>query len=902
MRLCKIVIPLLAIVLCIGNASILQAGSVEDGIAWLNANQNPDGSWGGEATAITTPYHSTAVVAETFQYLDISDGNLSSAITWLSTQDTPTVDHLSRQIEVLAQAGIDVTEQVNTLLSFRQPDGGWGIDGEGASDIIDTAIALQALTAINYSGQSIISSALGYLLSTQNPDGGWGFYPAACSNCDADPSNVYMTAMVASTLQQFAPTTSLVTAINKATNYLVTHQNADGGFGSSQSTTYETALAYIALVGVTTDETILGRASDYLTATQLANGSWLDDPYATALAIKALYLAENKPVPPPPPDKGMATGKVLDASTNAPLKAVSVTLEGDPGISTTTDQSGNFVLAAIPPGAQQILFTLPGYAGASVSLTITAGSIVDLGSIPLSANPSTGLVRGTVTEAATGMPLAGVLIDMTGSANAFTTTAADGTFSFIDVTPGQVTLAASKVGYYAVSGSGDILAGGILFFNPQLPTTPPSATTGSLIGKVYDAVTNQPIEGASIALAGGPSTTTGGNGAFTITDIPPDTYEVTIAAPDYIPQVYQAMIMAGVTTDVQTVYLSPSAQSTTITGRVIEAETGKAIAGATVTVPETGATAKTASDGVYMISGISLLEFTVTAAATGYNTSAIGIQTSAYGMYTVDIILLPSQASEVRVLSVETDKEEYGVNSPVQVTANLENSGPNAQEVFVTADITDEYDNVVALIPPSDDSVEIPASGTAQAVLEWNTAQSPARGYMVTVHVFRSSDAMLLAEGYAQFTVRPEIQVDATNLVITPQFTHVKKTEMVTVSAWITNWSNIDASLTAEYEVRDPDDVLIQSGSANFSIPAFEFSIKIDIGTFEQTFSAAGAYPVQVNIMSEGNVIATGEAMIHVAPAIRIEPSKSLSPDEVLPDGDKRIRIDIQLEGVEDQP
>ena len=60
--------------------------------------------------------------------------------------------------------------------------------------------------------------------------------------------------------------------------------------------------------------------------------------------------------------------------------------------------------------------------------------------------------------------------------------------------------------------------------------------------------------------------------------------------------------------------------------------------------------------------------------------------------------------------------------------------------------------------------------------------------------------------------------------------------------------------------------------------------------------------PVQVNILSEGNVIAQGDAMIHVAPAIRIEPSKSLSPDEVLPDGDKRIRIDIKIEGVEDQP
>ena len=123
MRGLKILIPLLAIVLCIGNISLVQAGSVEDGITWLNANQNADGCWGGEAAAITPPYHSTAVVAETYQYLGIADGNLTSAIMWLSAHDTPTVDHLSRQIEVLARAGIDVTGQVNALLSITSSEG-----------------------------------------------------------------------------------------------------------------------------------------------------------------------------------------------------------------------------------------------------------------------------------------------------------------------------------------------------------------------------------------------------------------------------------------------------------------------------------------------------------------------------------------------------------------------------------------------------------------------------------------------------------------------------------------------------------------------------------------------------------------------------------------------------------
>jgi len=874
--------------------------NIESGISWLSANQNPDGSWGSNADLAILD---TSTVLDTFKSLNIGSPAYSNGVTWLSSQAPLSTDFISRRVISLSIAGVDVSSDLSALVNIRSSNGGWGGDADYSATIIDTALALQALKAANYSDQNVINAALGFLLATQNPDGGWGFYPAACSTCQTDPSNVYMTAMVSGTLQQFTPTTSLVKAINKATDYLVAHQNTDGGFGTSQSTIYETALTYIALVGVTTDETVLGKAANHLTSQQLADGSWLDDPYATALAIKALYLAENKPQLPPPPDKGTATGKVIDSSTNALLKDVSVTLESNQGISTTTDQAGTFSLANCPPGAQKLLFALPGYAGASASLTITAGTIVDLGSISLSPNPTTGIVKGQVTEAATGTPLAGVVIDMTGSATATTTTAADGTFSFIDIPPGQVTLTASKAGYYAVTGSTNVLAGGTLFFNPQLPTTPPAAFTGSLIGKVFDAATNMPIQGASIALAGGPATATGANGAFTITDIAPHTYEVTIAAQGYMAQVYQVMIMAGVTIDMQTIYLSSSAQSTTIIGKVTEAETGKAIAGATVTVPETGAAVKTVADGGYVIPGIGLLEFTVKAAATGYNTGTMPIKTSAYGMYTVDISLVPSQASEVRVLSVQTDKEEYGVNSTVQVTTNLENSGPNATEVFATADVIDEYGNVVALILNSEGAtVEIPAGGTGQAMLMWNTAQSPACGYTVTVHVFRSADAMLLAEGYTIFMVRPEIQVDATNLVITPQFTHVKKAETVIVAAWITNWSNIDASLTAEYEVRDPQNTLIQSGSIAFSIPAFEFSRKIDIGQFEQNFSAAGEYPVKVNVLSQGNVLSTGEAMIHAAPAIRIEPRKSLKPDTVLPDGDKRIKIDIKIEGVEDKP
>ena len=55
---------------------------------------------------------------------------------------------------------------------------------------------------------------------------------------------------------------------------IIAHQNTDGGFGSNDSTVYETAYAYLALIGVTTNATVLGNAINYLTSTQLTNGSY----------------------------------------------------------------------------------------------------------------------------------------------------------------------------------------------------------------------------------------------------------------------------------------------------------------------------------------------------------------------------------------------------------------------------------------------------------------------------------------------------------------------------------------------------------------------------------------------------------------------------------------------------
>jgi hypothetical protein len=274
-----------------------QSHSITNGIEYLRLSQSSEGYWG---TAPEVPYNSfldTCIVAETLKYLNETGPAYNSAIQWINAIEVSNDDYFFTKMSVLGQAGIDVSTIRVYLLNVKNIDGGWGVIEVFESDIKRTTLALQALKTINYADQTIISSALGYLISTQNPDGGWGFYPSPCSGCDADQSNVYMAAMVLKTLSQYKNIYYLQTPINNAVAYLLTKQNQDGGFGSSSSTVYETSLAFLALVESgslgTTSPTLIQNAINYLTSTQLSNGSWNDDPYSTALALRA--LANIKP-------------------------------------------------------------------------------------------------------------------------------------------------------------------------------------------------------------------------------------------------------------------------------------------------------------------------------------------------------------------------------------------------------------------------------------------------------------------------------------------------------------------------------------------------------------------------------------------------------------------------------
>ncbi len=238
------------------NIAFAQTPEITNGLNYLYSTQNPDGSWGDE-TSNTEPLPATTEVIETLQTLnEPSSQSYTDAVLWLQNQSINTTGHLSKRIHALSDGGTDIDVLISYLDSIYTDAWGGYLDFEANN--LDTALTLQALKAINHPDLDTINYALFYLTNNQNPDRGWGF------TLD-DDSNVYMTSLVSMTLQQFYLTPETATAINKAADYLTAHQNIDGGFPStpsidSESEVYATALSYIALVSMTTDNAVIGNA------------------------------------------------------------------------------------------------------------------------------------------------------------------------------------------------------------------------------------------------------------------------------------------------------------------------------------------------------------------------------------------------------------------------------------------------------------------------------------------------------------------------------------------------------------------------------------------------------------------------------------------------------------------
>lgn len=154
------------------------------------------------------------------------------------------------------------------------------------------------------------ATALTYLGLSQNPDGGWGIVAGG-------DSQLMVTAEVARTLATSASVFPNI--LTSARDWLQAQQNPDGGFSSvaGVSNVSETALAMLA-IGLADPATSLDSAATFLETQQIANGSWADDAYQTAIAMQAFLMARSLtslPVITSNGGAGIGADFIIDGST-----------------------------------------------------------------------------------------------------------------------------------------------------------------------------------------------------------------------------------------------------------------------------------------------------------------------------------------------------------------------------------------------------------------------------------------------------------------------------------------------------------------------------------------------------------------------------------------------------------
>ncbi|MFO8002795.1 carboxypeptidase regulatory-like domain-containing protein, partial [Thioalkalivibrio sp.] len=259
-----------------------------------------------------------------------------------------------------------------------------------------------------------------------------------------------------------------------------------------------------------------------------------------------------------------------------------------------------------------------------------------------------------------------------GGEDGMATTGPDGRFVLPDLEPGQYTLAFAAPGLQALTRSVDAEAGqrydlGSIMLDPE-------PDTAVITGRVTDAGTAEGIS-ARVAVTGSPSAGSGTDpeGRFTLM-VPAGTFELTVTATGYAPLTAVASLSPG-----DRLLFSPalsldgsgdSGASTTLTGRLLDAETGFGISGAVVRVVGTDVMTLSGVDGAFRLTHGVGGEIRIELLHSGYQPVTFSLLTAAGISADIgDWHLFPHPRTSTTLLGVVTDRESGAPVAGARVSA-----------------------------------------------------------------------------------------------------------------------------------------------------------------------------------------------------------------------------------------
>jgi len=467
-------------------------------LAKLIALQNPDGGFGDQAG------YQSRVIDTTF------------ALNALGVAQSGNSDAIGRAISY--------------LLNEQAADGGFSHSSVNQNSVYETALASIALQyfRFNYNLTVAIDGASDFLLKNQLTSGDWG--------------SSWETAYA---LLALIPVTSDVQLYQPGVNNLKTSQVADGSWGQD---VYATALALRAIHKAAniqipqdpTTGTFTGQMFNADTGQPLqgvtvkltdvagfelvssADGSFSMEGVSpgehtlsysaagftsvtqTATIVVGKFTSLGTIQLTPLVDKGVVFGVVRDAQTNQPLTSVTVNISGSTNISVSTDNNG-FFTAEVEPGQITLSTDISGYDPVSGNADIAAGQRLNFSPL-LNLTGTTPAVttvktKVTVVDATTNLPIEGVQVSILGTSISGTTNN-EGKLVLDNITAGSLTIELSATGYQTVLTSTLAPAGSVIDLGVVSLNEKQTATKRTVKGFVTDAVTGNPVSGATVKVEG----------------------------------------------------------------------------------------------------------------------------------------------------------------------------------------------------------------------------------------------------------------------------------------------------------------------------------------------------------------------------------------------------------------
>jgi len=309
-------------------------------------------------------------------------------------------------------------------------------------------------------------------------------------------------------------------------------------------------------------------------------------------------------------------GTVLDNQTGPLAGAKISVIQSETTVSVLTEPTGTYELRNLKPGSYTVSVYKVGYQVASQAVTLKAAATEqrDFQLSPLASASVNNLIRNVIAtqgeirgilRTQTDAPIANAGIEVRSAGKAFLIARAltnpKGEYA-LKLAEGSYDLKARQQSFQDGTRTVAVRAGdatradfelrqagtGIAGTGGGTTIRPPETRKGQLAGRVTDS-NGKPVAGASIALQNQRRATTDQEGNYTVGELTPDSYRITVSKIGFVGEEKTISIRAGIPTRQDFVLKTAGstiapAISGQVAGRVIDGKTGAPIAGVTVSI------------------------------------------------------------------------------------------------------------------------------------------------------------------------------------------------------------------------------------------------------------------------------------------------------------------------------